>query len=198
MALTFFATDADLSDVWHSLFTQPGMKVFEDYSIPDLPNRWFVEWAEVSEGISRKSTSLAAWLELAGGEPRLERVTFDANTQRRMGKKGRSVLASPALIKIGRNNNQNGCLASASISCWTEKGARQRSVFPSEFIDQVDWNKLHSSVAWIERLIRKSSPAKMRSYPVMPNAFDLFQKREVCLWNWGEAYAYPSPLVVQS
>lgn len=198
MAFTFFATDADLAEVWRLLFMQPGMKVLEDYSRPDLPNRWFTEWSQVSDAIIHKSTSLAAWLEPAGGKPRLERITFIAEAQRKFGGKGRTVLASPALIKIGRNNDQNGCLASASISCWTEKGARQRSVFAPEFLDQVDWKRLRSSVAGIERLIRKSSPARMRSYPVMPNAFERFQNGEICLWNWGEACSYPSPLVVQS
>jgi len=198
MALTFFATDVDLAEVWRSLLTYPGMKVFEDQSRPDLPNRWFTEWSEVSEAIDGKSTSPAAWLEPAGGEPRLEHVTFNDATQRRLGRKGRTVLASPASIKVGRNNDQNGCLASASISSWTEKGARQRSAFSSEFLDQVDWKRLHSAMAAMKRFIREASPAKIRSCPVMPNAFERFRNGEICLWNWGEACAYPSPLVVES
>lgn len=197
MALTFFATDIDLTEVWRSLFTQPGMKVFEDYSKPDSKNRWFTEWSQVAEAIHLDSSSLAAWPEPAGGEPRLKQVIFNADTQRRTGMRGRTVLASPALIKVGRNNDQDGCLASASISSWTEKGARQRSIFEPAFLDEVDWKQLRCSLTRVERFIRKSSPAKMRSYPVMPNAFDLFQKGEVCLWNWGEACVYPSPLVVQ-
>lgn len=197
MALTFFATDIDLAEVWRSLFTQPGMKIFEDYSIPDSNNRWFTEWSQLADVIHLKSSSLAAWPEPAGGKPRIEQVIFDAKTQRKFGKRGRTVLRSPALIKVGRNNDQNGCLASASVSSWTEKGARQRSIFEPAFLDEVDWKQLRSSVARVERFIRKSSPAKLHSYPVMPNAFDRFQKGEICLWNWGEACAYPSPHVVQ-
>lgn len=198
MTMTFFGTEADVAQVWQSIFAVPGMRVFEDHSIPDRPNRWFGTWAEVAEVLGSRSGFLAAWLESAGGEPRMERITFNAETQRRLDTKGRTALLSPATIKVDCNNEQNGCLASASISCWTEKGARQRSVFTTDFIDQVDWKQLRSAVAGIERLITKVSPAKMRSYPVMPDAFERFRGGGINLWNWGEACAYPSPLVVQS
>ncbi|WP_420383854.1 hypothetical protein [Novosphingobium sp.] len=196
MTMIFFATDADIAQVWRSIFAIKGMKVFEEHSIPDKPNRWFGTWAEVEEFFGSGSISLAAWLEPAGGEPRMERITFNGETQRRMVAMVRTALVSPATIKINRNNEQNGCLASASVSCWREKGARQRSFFAPDFIDQVDWKQLRAAVARIERLIAKASPAKMRSYPVMPDAFERFRSGEINLWNWGEACAYPSPLVV--
>lgn len=104
-------------------------------------------------------------------------------------------LLSPATISVNRNNDQMGCLASAKVACWTEKGARQRSAFSEEFLNEVDWKSLQSIVNKTQRLITSSSPAKMRSYPVMPDALQGFVRGEVKLWNWGESCAYPSPLI---
>lgn len=198
MTATFFATDVDLVQVWRWLFTVPGMKIFEAYSIPDKPNRWFDTWEEILAYLDGGGHSLAAWPATVGGKPRMDRITFDTNTQRKIGAKGRAALLSPATIKVRRNNEQNGCLASASIGYWTEKGARQRSIYPVEFLDEIDWKQFRSIAGNIERLVAKSAPAKMRSYSVMPDAFTRYSNGEIMLWNWGEPCAYPSPLIVQN
>lgn len=195
MPMTFFGTDADIAQVWKWLFDYPGMRVFEDSSRPDQPNRWFSTWTEVADALEAKPASLAAWPEPVGGQPRSEQIIFKPAVQRKLGAKGQTVFRSPATIKVGRNNDQNGCLASASISCWSERGARQRSIFDENFLNEVDWSKLRSIERRMERLVSKFSPAKMRSYPVMANAFERYRNGEIKLWNWGEACAYPSPLV---
>lgn len=157
------------------------MKILEDYSAPDSPNRWLDTWAEVSEHLNNGHRNLAAWPESVGGRPRKEAITFNSITKRKLGASGRTVLASPALIKVGRNNDQNGCLANASIACWSEKGARQRSAFSEEFLNEVDWPKLRSIIVKIQRQITKASPAKLRSYPIMPAAFDKLRTGEIGL-----------------
>jgi hypothetical protein len=195
MALTFFGTDTDLRSIWKLLFDVPGMRVFEDHSVPDQPNRWFNTLDEI---LSVKNISwhpLAAWPETVGGKPRVKSITFDANTQRKTGAKGRTALLSPALIHVSRNNDQNGCLASATMSCWNEAGARQRSIFPEDFLNEVDWPALRSIMSKAQRQITKSAPAKLRSYPVMPDAFSKLVAGEIMLWNWGEACTFPSPLI---
>ncbi len=58
-------------------------------------------------------------------------VTFTAETQREFGAKERTFLESAALIHVHRNNEQMGCLANGHVSCWNEKGARQRSILPA-------------------------------------------------------------------
>lgn len=198
MTATFFATDVDLVQVWHWLFDVPGMRIFEEYSVPDKANRWLETWEEISAYLDGGGYSLAAWPSTVGGMPRMSEITFTTNTQRKLGAKGRTVLQSPAIIKVGRNNPQNDCLASASIGYWTEKGARQRSIYAGDFLDEVDWKQFRSITRRIERLIAKSAPAKMRSYPVMSDAFSRFRNGEIMLWNWGEPCAYPSPLVEQN
>ena len=198
MALTFFGTDTDLRTIWEWLFHVPGMRIFEDHSAPDQPNRWFNSLEEIQRIEDIGLRSLAAWPETVGGRPRVNLITFNVDTQRKLGAKGRTTLLSPALIQVRRNNDQNGCLASTTLSCWTEAGARQRSVFPEDMLDEVDWAKLRSIVGKVQRQITKSAPAKLRSYAVLPDAAKKFQAGQIMLWNWGEACAFPSPLVTVS
>lgn len=195
---TFFGTDADIARVWRWLFEMPGLRIFEDSSRPDRPNRWFDSWDDVSTCLNDGKISLAARPEAAGGRPLAEEVVFTAETQRELGGKGRTILRSPATIKVQRNNDQNGCLASAWIACWNEKGARQRSAFAEGALDQVDWTRLRSVAGKLQRQVTKSAPAKLQSSPVMADAFERFRLGEIRLWAWGEACTYPSPLVVET
>jgi hypothetical protein len=195
MGLTFFATDTDLTQVWRWLLDFSGMSLFEDYSRPDMSNRWFGTWEEVVNATDIAAWNLAAWSQNIGGRPRIETIVFDRNTQRKSNARGRTALRSPAVINVGRNNDQNGCLANSSISCWTEKGARQRSIYPVEFLDEVNWAELRSVMGKVQRQITKSAPAKMRSYPIMPDAFAQLTQGNIRLWNWGAECALDSSLI---
>jgi hypothetical protein len=198
MAMTFFGTQSDIAQVWQWLFDVPEMRLFEGYSRPDKPNRWFDNWDTVSRYVDDGGWTLTAWPQSVGGRPRIERITFTPETQRELGGKGRTVLLSPASIRVNRNNDQMGCLADSSMTCWTEKGARGRSIFPEEFLDEVDWVKLRSIVSKIQRQITKASPAKLRACPIMPDAFEKLQAGEIRIWNWGEACSFPSPLITMT
>lgn len=193
--MTFFGTDDDIAALWRGLFESPEMHILEVHSLPDAPNRRFETWADICDYLDSGGQSLGAWSNSAGGHPIEENITFNEGTQRKLGAKGRTNLLSPAIIRIGKNTDQNDCLAAASISCWTEKGARQRSVFTDEILDRINWKQLRAIVGKIERKIRKSSPAKMRSYPIMPDAWRKTTSGEIKLWNWGEPCTYPSPLI---
>jgi hypothetical protein len=195
MTTTFFGTNDDISGLWRGLFEIPEMHIFEEYSLPDAPNRWFESWTDICDYLDSGGRSLGAWSSHVGGRPIEEKVTFNESTQRKFGKQGRTILRSPAIIRVGRNSDQNGCLAAASIACWTEKGARQRSVFSEELLNEIDWKQLRSIIGRIERGIQKSSPAKIRSYPIMPDAWRRTKSGEISLWNWGEPCTYPSPLI---
>ena len=194
MSLIFFGTNVDLTQVWRWLFDVPGMKIFEGYSVPDQPNRWFDNWDEISTYLAG-GWSLSAWPATAGGRPRSEKIAFEASMQKELGGSGRTVLHSPASIDIVRNNGQNGCLASASLSFWNEKGVRQRSMFPEEFIDEVDWTIFRSITGKIQRQIRNASPATLRSAPIMPGAFGRLASGEIKLWNWGQECVASSPFI---
>lgn len=198
MSLTFFGTDDDIRQIWLWLFETPGMRLFEESSLPDKPNRWFKDWTDVARYLDEGRFNLAAWFEPAGGRPKPQRVSFKAKAQGLLGGTGRSFLRSPATIRVGRNNHQNGCLASGSISCWTEKGARKGYIFWDEDCELIDWVRLQKEVGRIQRLVAKQSPAKLRSYPVMPDAFARYKSGKQGLWNWGSECSYPSDLVIET
>ncbi len=163
MAAIFFATDKDLLQIVGWLLEVPGMTVLEPASRPDHPNRWFKSVEEVSQYFEEPGRHFSAWLQSTGAKPLPRWTEFNPDAQRRSGAKGRTFLESPALIGIGRNNDQNGCLANASISCWTEKGARQRSVWSPAVLDEVDWRGLQSAAGRLNRQLSKAAPAKLRS-----------------------------------
>jgi hypothetical protein len=195
MTMTFFATGVDISQIWQWLFEVPGMSILEDYSIPDQPNRWFGSWDEVASYLATGGCSLAAWPASVGGRPRQEKISFNPELQNKLGGKGRTVLRSPVFIHVIRNNEQEGCLADSRISFWNAKGVRQRSIYPDEFIDEVDWVAHRLITGKIARQIRKASPAKLRSYPIMPDAFAKLKAGELRLWNWGTECSFPSEFV---
>lgn len=196
MAVNFFATDADLAEVWHWLFDVPGMRIFEEYSVPDQPNRWFGAWEEVAAYLAGGGHSLAAWPEGVGGRPHSRTIAFTPEAQREFRAKGRTILGTPALITMGRHNDQNGCLAAAWINFWNENGARQRSIYPEPVLDEIDWAAFRSITGKVQRQIAKAAPAKLRAYPIMPDAYVKLATGELKLWNRGEACDFASPLIV--
>lgn len=194
MQFDFFATDDDLLTVWRLIYNVPDMKIFESYSKPDQTNQWIGGWDEFV-AIYEEYKGFAAWPVIVGGEPRARWVEFEPNTQIKLGSKGRTVLESPAIIDVMSLGVRGSCLASSCIKCWNEKGARQRSSFPEEFCDEVDWRQFRSKFAKIQRQIIKMCPAKLRQVPIMPDAFDKFRDGQIKLWNWGEECEFPSDFV---
>jgi hypothetical protein len=195
MQATFFATDEDLLEVAGWLLAIPGMSLFEVASRPDMPIRQFKSTVEVAETFTEPGRSFSAWLEATGVPPVLRQIEFNRETQHKLKAKGRTELKSPAMIGIRSNNYQCGCLANSTISCWNEKGARQRSMYDPAVLDQVDWKLLRSTMTGLQRKLMKAAPAKLGRYPIMETAFAKMRAGELQLWNWGSPCAFPSPLV---
>ncbi len=198
MQATFFGTDADLLQVVQWFLEVPGMTLFEPASRPDLPNRQFCTVEEVAQRFREPGRHIAAWLESTGARPIPRYIQFEPNTQRRLGAKGRTELVSPSLIGIGRDGDQNGSLGAAHISCWNEKGARQRSMYSEDLLNQVEWKALRSITSSLQRKLSKASPAKLGSYPIMEDAFGEVRGGRLSLWNWGAACSFPSPHITQA
>lgn len=172
------------------------MRIFEEYSVPDAPARWFDDWDGIARYLADGGQSIAAWPESVGSKPRAEQVVFTPDTQRKFGAMGRMVLHSPAMIKVIPGHDPKTCLATSSISYWSEKGARARSFVEPAIIDEVDWKQLQSIVGPIERRVRREAPGKLKAYPIMPDAFAGLKAGSVKLW-WGEPCGYGSPLIVE-
>lgn len=193
MQITFFATNTDLLQIAQWLLDEPGMTLVEAYSRPDQPNRQLRTVEDVGQLIGEGAWGFSAWLETTGAPPCARWIEFEPNTQRKLGAKGRTELHSPAMIGISRNNDQNGCLAASYLSCWTEKGARQRSFNSEEALNDVDWKTLRSFTASFHRKLKKTAPAKLHSYPIMKDAFGKVRAGQLELWNFGAPCIYPSP-----
>jgi hypothetical protein len=185
MQINFFGTDDDIVQVWRWLFEVTDMKIFESYSKPDEPIRMFESWATIESSLREKSAHLIAWPKSVGGEPQWEKITMERAKPWHLRGKVRTILHSPALIGVHRNNDQRGCLAVAYIKCWNEKGARQRSILPEKFVDEVDWKEFRSIVGKIRRKQLKASPAKLGTAPIMSDAFEKLRAGEIKLWNFG-------------
>lgn len=197
MQASFFGTDADMLQVWRWIYDVSQMKLCQHYSSPGQPNRWFDNWNDVVDHLSVPYAAIAGWPSSVGGKPIADFVTFTPETQRETGAEGRTVLRSPALITSFRNNDQNGCLAVSHVTCWTEKGARQRSIYSEQALDAVDWKAFTSIARALQRRIAKASPAKLDATPIMLDAWQKLKAQEIQLWGWGEACGYPSPGIVE-
>lgn len=194
----FFATDADLLTIVRWLLETPGIRVFEPASRPDLPNRQFRSVDEVAQSFQEPGRDIGAWDEATGCPPILRHIEFNLHTQRELGAKGRTELVTPALIRIGRNSYQNGCLSYSYISSWNEKGARQRSMYSDEVLEQVNWRALRSTTERLRRSISKNSPAKFGTYPIMDHAFSELKEGKLSIWGWGAPCSYPSPEIIEA
>ena len=185
MQVNFFGTDDDIAQLWRWLFEVPEMVVLEPYSQPDASNRVFDTWEAIEASLADKSTSLAAWPRSVGGEPRWEEARMDRAKPWHLRGKVRTILRSPALIGVEKNNDQAGCLAVSYLTCWNEHGARQRSMYPDEFLDSVDWKKFRSIFGKVRRHLLRGAAAQLSTAPVMSDAFAKLQLGEIKLWNFG-------------
>ena len=186
MTIIFYAAMDDLTDLSRRLFEVPGIKLFEEYSAPDQPNLFFKSPDEISSYLSEGARSFAAWPSEVGGGLTRKNVAFSREYREEIGKKGWTILESQAIIRVTATTDVEGCLNPYSMSCWTEKGARQRSIFNEEVIERVDWSKLRSIVGSVERWIKKCSPVALNSHPIMPAAHTELNEGNAVLWNFGE------------
>lgn len=193
MQITFFATNVDLLQIADWLLDEPGMTLIEAYSRPDQPNRRLKTVEDVARLTQEGALGFSAWLETTGAPPRARWIEFEPNTQRKLGARGRTELISPAIIGVRRNTDQNECLASSYITCWTEKGACQRSFHSETSLNEVDWKALRSFTASLHRKLKKAAPAKLHAYPIMEDAFGKLRAGDLRLWNFGAPCTYPSP-----
>ena len=193
MEFDFFATDTDLLQVWQWLYDMPEMRLLESYSEPDEPNKWFNSWEEIEARLRSGNRHMTAWPSAVGGMPRVQDVVFNAETQQKLGARGRTVLRSAAFIDYIWFGEQRGCLGASSLTCWSEKGAAQRSDFREDMVAEVDWKAFRSTFGKIQRQIRKSASHKLHAAPIMPDAWRRTVNREIELWGWGEAVGSESP-----
>jgi hypothetical protein len=198
MARNFFATIDDLVEVSNWPCQVPNMRFFEEYSAPDQKNRWFEEPDEIAALLRNGTGALAAWPADVGGIPREEQVIFSQAMQDKSGATGRTILVSPATIRVQRVTDIADCLNPWELLYWTEKGARQRSIYDDEVLASVAWPKLASIGASIQRKIKKISPGKLQASPIMPDAYRKLAAGDLSLWNWCKKVDFSSTSITST
>lgn len=199
MQVNFFAAMDDWIHLWTWILEVPGMQALERWSRPDQPNRRFGSIDEIAETILTEGHHVvAAWPSGVGGALVSEQVRFDREIVRTSGVAGRTNLYSPVFITFMQHGQQReGCLSPGFLSCWSEAGARERSIFSETVLNAVDWRAFASITRAITRKIRTSSPAKIGGASIMPDAMRGLEAGSFSLWAWGEVVDATSPLITR-
>ncbi|MFD1701860.1 hypothetical protein ACFSCV_02475 [Methylopila henanensis] len=200
MQISFFATEIDEFEVWKLAFALPGMRVYEAAVHGDRPLREFFSAEEVREARAAEPyISLKLHPSLAGGAPVLDLTPRDERYPPDPGNINLQKLVGPALIGFnwyGWQRNSRNCLQNTVFSAWNLAGARSRSIYPVDHLDEVDWKMLNSIFGKLRRQIHNMAVAKIGSSRVLPDAFRRLASGEITLWGWGEDVSISSPNLV--
>ena len=159
MTLYFFATDEDVFSLAEWLIASEQFRIFEGYSRIDRPIRELhtvADFAAMHEGLP--SILLRGWSPTFTTNPEFRRFKLNPAFGDH-----RTTLEGAAIVQIegGRLVGEN--LYPACVSHWSEAGARARSVYPVEDLDEVNWANLRRASGRIGRAIKSRSSAKLRT-----------------------------------
>lgn len=189
MQISFFATEIDEFEVWKLAFALPGMRVYEAAVHGDRPLREFFSAEEVREARAAEPyISLKLHPSLAGGAPVLDLTPRDDRNPPEPGNILLQQLIGPALINCtwyGWMRTSPKCLQNSVFSAWNPAGARSRSIYSDEYLDDVDWKMFTSTFRKLQRQIHNMAVAKIGSVRVLPDALRLLASDEIALWGWG-------------
>lgn len=194
MQLNFFALEDDIALILDYLLNEEDFSFFEGYSETDKPIRQF--------------TSVDQWRDarMSKGRCLLLRGRDKSFTNNPVFKEiihapeiggSRTCLEGAAIVQIAEGRFlENGALYPANIGHWNEAGARQRSIWTEAQLNEVDWTQLRKISGRMQRYIKnKLARAKLRSFPILPAAYEAFIRGEFNLWNFGEIVTPSSCLI---
>lgn len=194
MQINIFGTDEDQALLWEVIFAIPGMRVWETYSRPGEQIREFDSFSEIDVAIERKHRVFSCWPATVGGQPEIVPIKFEAATVARYGHSGREWIKGPCLIQFNQQHTSHPtALNSCAISCWSVKGARSRSIYPSSTVDSINWTELKRVFSKLQRDFYKIAPAKLGTAVILPFAFRALEAEEISLWGWGNEVSISSP-----
>lgn len=200
MQISFFATEIDEFEVWRLAFALPGMRVYESAVHGEGPLREFFTAEEVCEArAAEPHIFLKLHPSLVGGAPTLDLTPRDERYPPEPGNIHLQKLVGPALIGFnwyGWQRNSPSCLQNTVFSAWNPAGARSRSMYSDDYLDDVDWKMLASIFGKLQRQIHNMAAAQIGSGRVLPDAFRRLASGEITLWGWGEDVSISSPNLV--
>jgi hypothetical protein len=186
VVFNFFSTHKEVIRIWDWVGQFEGIRFLETYSRPDMASREFEKFPAQQWGDDIDHTQIAAWPSFAGGVPTSKYVEFNQSTSVELGEKGRTFLESPSFIYITPLRAPQGDLIGPMELCyWTEKLARNCQHFPTEQLDEVNWQLLRNTVEATKQRIRKEAVAKWKTYPVSAGVEKILKETNQKLWLWG-------------
>lgn len=197
MTKIFYATRRDLATIYRWLCAIDGLELYECRSQPNEQLRQLKDGDEIEAFLLEGNAPPAIWPRWVGGKLEIERNRL--NRQSWFQLRGPLALApsGPSIVRIFSNSDQNACLADSQIITWSEKGARQRSIFDDNALSSINWKAHRAFVGKLGRQIASLSPAKLRSYPIMPDAFTRLDAGMLNLWDVDQPCTATSPLITK-
>ena len=182
----FFATDAEVVDLWQWMSNLPSVQLMEGDSRPDMPLRRFnsfpiEEWLDPENYVS-----VVAWPSNVSKQPVERQVNFNNEAKCRLGAVGRTSLTCPAFIRIaGVSAPRHDLVSFRELLYETPFTAKLSHLFSDAQLKDMDWNAFNSVVQRIKKHIERSAATKWRSIPVLPGVVATVRNENMKLWFWG-------------
>lgn len=155
------------------VFEQTDCRVFESYSRPDCELREFSSLESLRESDLLEANHGRYFLRLLSRtincEPIIREFTLTKTGQTRQEVSGPGMYQ---IVEGHRLDTESDALSWSTFGHWNEAGAKERSNFPDELLESVDWKRMRRISGQIQRHIKnKLAVAKIRTRPILPDAF---------------------------
>ncbi len=172
--LDFYALRSDIELVLAFVFDQTDCLVFESYSRPGHELREFSSLDSLRESDFLEANHGRYFLRLLSRtincEPAIREFTLTETGQIRQEINGPGMFQ---IVEGHRLDTQENALNWSTFGHWNEAGAKQRSSYPDDQLEAVDWIRMRRISGQIQRHIKnKLAVAKVRTRPVLPGAYN--------------------------
>lgn len=192
----FYALQEDIRTLFHFIYEETDLRVFESYSEPDAELREFRSYRDLSDafpiGVLELShtarVNLQLWSPSITADMAISR--FALRPTKRRPHTFRHRISGIGLIQLYLGGVHKGMITDSHYGHWNEAGARQRA---GGNPDAVDWVALGQLSGRIQRYLRnRIAVAKVIGRPILPAAFAALQNGDG-LWNGSLSFQAQSP-----
>lgn len=165
--LDFYGLKTDLVNVLSFIYNETDIVIFESYSEYDRDLRHFATLADLQNtfeiGKSPKGQMLLQlWSPSVIQEPKPRRIELKVK-----GFSFRYSVEAVGLIQLYLGGLKDNEIVESHYGHWSQAGAEQRSVLPT---DACDWEALKKLSGRLQRFVRGISAAKIQSRVILPEA----------------------------